>query len=276
MVSLGFQLIACAGNSDGDDESDDGGIPNVQPITVGSWVKPAISTSWQWQLLGTVNSTYDVDLYDIDLFDSSTSLISNLKQAGRIVICYFSAGSYENWRTDAGDFSYSVLGNPLDDWEGERWLDIRAENVHTIMESRLDLAVQKGCDGVEPDNMDGYANNTGFPLTAQDQLDFNALIANAAHARDLAVGLKNDLDQVSSLVDYFDFSVNEQCHEYGECELLTPFIANGKPVFNAEYASEYVNNASSRQNLCTDSLSRSLRTLVLPLELDDTFRLSCD
>ena len=30
-----------------------------------------------------------------------------------------------------------------------------------------------GCDGVEPDNVDGYVNDTGFDLTAGDQLDFN-------------------------------------------------------------------------------------------------------
>lgn len=41
------------------------------------------------------------------------------------------------------------------------------------MQARLDLAVQKGCDGVEPDNVDGYQNNSGFPLTAQDQLAYN-------------------------------------------------------------------------------------------------------
>ncbi len=55
---------------------------------------------------------------------------------------------------------------------------------------RLDLAVTKGCDGVEPDNMDGYANDSGFPLTAEDQLTFNRFIANEAHRRGLAVGLK--------------------------------------------------------------------------------------
>jgi len=30
----------------------------------------------------------------------------------------------------------------------------------------LDLAAQRGCDGVEPDNVDGYSNDNGFGLTA--------------------------------------------------------------------------------------------------------------
>ncbi len=67
--------------------------------------------------------------------------------------------------------------------------------------SRLDLCQQRGFDTVDPDNMDGYTNATGFPLTAADQLAYNASIANAAHARGLTVALKNDLDQIPQLVE---------------------------------------------------------------------------
>lgn len=75
-------------------------------------------------------------------------------------IGYFSAGSYENWRSDERDFPSSVKGNNLDGWPGEKWLDISDwATLGPIMEARLDLAVTKGCDGVEPDNVDGYDNN---------------------------------------------------------------------------------------------------------------------
>src|SRR3989344_7976417 len=33
------------------------------------WWKPKPNTSWQWQLNGIVNQNYDVDMYDVDLFD---------------------------------------------------------------------------------------------------------------------------------------------------------------------------------------------------------------
>ena len=42
------------------------------------------------------------------------------------------------------------------------------------------IAVQKGCDGVDPDNVDGYTNKTGFPLTAKDQLAYNKFLAQEA------------------------------------------------------------------------------------------------
>ena len=69
-----------------------------------------------------------------------------------------------------------------------------------IMQARLDLAVQKRCDGVEPDNVDGYANDTGFDLSSLDQLTYNQWLASEAHTRNLSIGLKNDLDQVPALV----------------------------------------------------------------------------
>ena len=39
---------------------------------------------------------------------------------------------------------------------------------------------------------------------------------------------------MAGLVDDFDFAVNEQCHQYNECESLTPFTEQNKAVFNAE------------------------------------------
>ena len=200
----------------------------ITPPTA-QWYRPTVTTTWQWQLLGTTNTAYDVDLYDIDLFDSSETLIASLQTAGRRVICYFSAGSFEDFRPDAASFPSQVLGNPLDDFPDERWLDIRSPSVLTIMEARLDMAVDKGCDGVEPDNMDGFANNSGFSLTSADQLTFNRNIATEAHERGLSVGLKNDLDQISDLISFFDFQVNEQCHEFAECAELDAFITAGKP-----------------------------------------------
>jgi len=211
-------------------------------------------------------------MYDIDLYDTSVATINSLKNSGKVVICYFSGGSYEEWRDDANDFNASDRGNPLDNWPGEAWLDIRSTNVRAVMEARLDLAVTKGCDGVEPDNMDGYTNNPGFPLTAADQIDYNIFMAEAAHDRGLSVGLKNNVDQIPDLVDYYDFAVNEECFQYNECGTMKPFTDANKAVFNAEYG---VNSASARAALCADSIALELSTLVLDLELDDSVRYSC-
>lgn len=210
-----------------------GTIVNVE----NNWWRPAPGTSWQWQLSGTIDTSQDVDMYDLDLFDAPEPVISLLKGAGRTVICYFSAGSWEEWRDDAGQFPSSVLGNTLAGWSDERWLDIRnRQALAPILSARLDLAVEKGCDGVEPDNVDAYQNNTGFPLTAGDQLAFNRWLAEQAHERGLSVGLKNDLDQIPELVSDFDWALNEACFEMEECEALLPFVQMGKAVFGVEYS----------------------------------------
>ncbi len=272
--AAGCDLMGVQDDSDGSSDDDE------VPITDGSWYRPAIEARWQWQLQpdadSAINTTYEVEVYDIDLFNAPDAVIADLHAQGRRVIGYFSAGTYESFRSDAGEFLPLEMGNALEDFPDERWLDIRSDNVRRIVLARLDHAVSRGFDGVEPDNVDGYANDSGFPLTAADQLAFNRFIANEAHKRNLSVGLKNDLDQIGELVEYFDFAVNEQCHEFDECDRLQPFIDAGKPVFNAEYADQLVNQPASRDQMCAESIDQDLRTLVLPLDLDDSFRFSCD
>lgn len=244
-------------------------------LTEGDWYRPVKNVSWQWQLLGELNTSYQAEIYDIDLFDTPQATIAELQNMGKKVICYFSAGSFENWRPDKDDFSAADYQNTLDGWEDEKWLNIKSESVHQVMLGRLDLAKEKGCDGVEPDNMDGYTQNTGFDLTADDQLAYNRFIANQAHLRGLSVGLKNDLEQIDALVDYFDFAVNEQCFEYEECEALTPFANQNKPILNAEYLASYVENPAARRAICAQAKNLNISLLVLPLNLDDSDRKTC-
>ena len=67
------------------------------------------------------------------------------------------------------------------------------------MLARLDLCKAKGFDALEPDNMEIYTNDTGFPLTYEDQLKFALWLADETHKRGLAIGQKNASDQVSQL-----------------------------------------------------------------------------
>lgn len=271
-VVAAMWLAGCGGGS-----SSPAAASSAPPATRAARWMPSQTDTWQWQLHGTINTSYAARVYDIDLFEAPQSVIDGLKAQGRKVVCYFSAGSAENWRPDYGQFLPSDLGNNLKGWPGERWVDTRSANVRNIMQARLDLAVNKGCDGVEPDNVEGYANNPGFPLDASTQADFNLFIANAAHARGLTVALKNDIQQIDVLGSSFDFAVNEECHERSECSAYSAFLASGKAVFNAEYASNYVQNTGgARDLLCQSAKAENIRTLVLPLALDDSFRFSCD
>ncbi|MFI5958733.1 endo alpha-1,4 polygalactosaminidase [Cryptosporangium sp. NPDC051539] len=200
---------------------------------------PGPGTTWQWQLSGTVDQSVDVQVYDIDGFTNNAGVVASLHAAGRKVICYLNAGAAEDFRSDYRKFPAAVVGKGLDGWPGERWLDIRRWDVlQPIMAARFDVCRSKGFDAVEPDNVDGFANDSGFPLTAADQLRYNRRIAALAHSYGLSVGLKNDLEQVTDLVNDFQFAVNEECAAYGECDELTPFTDAGKAVFHVEYSDE--------------------------------------
>ena len=164
------------------------------------WV-PALNTSWQWQLTGTVDQSVNVQMFDIDGFDNTAATVAALHAKGARVVCYFSAGSSEDWRPDYASFPASVKGRALDGWAGEKWLDIRNLAVlGPIMQARMDMCKSKGFDAIEPDNIDGYSNNTSFPLTAQDQINYNRFLAEQAHLRGMSIALKNDNDQAAALL----------------------------------------------------------------------------
>lgn len=210
-------------------------LPSAAPATPGGLWRPKPGTSWQWQLTGTLDTSVDVDVYDVDLFDVSSSAIDRLHADGRVVICYFSAGAWEDWRPDANSLDSSLLGSS-NGWPGEKWIDIsRVSEVGPFIEARLDLAVSKGCDAVEPDNVDGYQNNPGVNLTASDQIVFNSFVAKEAHARGLSVGLKNAAELVGVLEPLFDWALVEECARFDECGSYSPFITAGKAVFHVEY-----------------------------------------
>jgi hypothetical protein len=162
-----------------------------------------------------------------------------------VVICYFSAGSYEPDRPDSTSLAATALGSVLDGWPDERWVDTRSMAVREIMRRRLDFAVSQGCNGVEPDNVDAYDNDNGLGLTTQDQLDYDNFLAHEAHARGLSIGLKNSLALIPNLVATFDWALDEQCLEFGECASLQPFIAAGKAVFHCEYTDSTVATAGT-------------------------------
>jgi hypothetical protein len=237
-------LLALPGGCGDDDDDDDNGGGDV-------W-EPEPGTTWQWQLSDALDLSFDVEMYDVDLYEVNAGTVATLQADGRVVICYFSAGSFEDWRPDVDDFPAEAIGDPLEDWEGEWWIDVRDQGVRDVMAARLDRAVGLGCDGVEPDNVDGYTNDTGLSFGAADQLDYNRWLADQAHARGLSVGLKNDTDQLDDLVDWFDWSLNEECHVYDECEPYETFIEDGKAVFNAEYVDDWADAEDLAEEICGD------------------------
>jgi hypothetical protein len=197
---------------------------------------PPAHAAWQWQLQGRIDADVPARVYDVDGFDTSRAQVHALRRAGRYVVCYVDVGTWERWRPDASRFPRELLG-ASNGWPGERWLDVRRiDALAPLLRARFARCRAKGFDAIEPDNVDAYSNDSGFPLSAADQLRFNRWVARAAHAQGLAVALKNDLEQARALAPSFDFAVLEQCFNYRECGSARPFLRAGKGVYDAEYA----------------------------------------
>jgi hypothetical protein len=159
-----------------------------------------------------------------------------LHAVGQRAICYIDVGTAENWRSDYGRFPASVLGSS-NGWPGENWLNVAdLATLEPIMAARFGMCQAAGYDAVEPDNMDGYENPTGFSITAVQQAAYDEWIAQEVHSLGMAVFEKNDPDQASTLEPYFDGVIDEQCNQYSECSAYNSYLSAGKPVLNAEYS----------------------------------------
>ena len=262
-------LLSCGGSNGRDVPAEP--TPTASPARSDTMWIPAPGASWQWQLQDDVDLSVPAGVFDVDLFDVDASTVAALHARGRRVVCYVSVGSWEAWRPDRDDFPEDTLGRTYEGWPDERWLDIRRiDLLGPIMRRRLDLCRAKGFDAAEPDNIDGYQNATGFPLTAADQRAYDRFIVDETHARGLSIGLKNDPDQARVLVASFDWALSEDCLADGWCGSLRPFPDAGKAVFMAEYTDRGV----TRDAMCAAAHDLGFSAILKRRELD-AWRQAC-
>jgi len=249
-----------------------------KPITNIDWYKPLPLTSWQAQIYANININYNASMYIVDLFNTRVKFIKTMKSFNKKVICYFSAGVLNVSDEDSDNFSKFIMGNSIDNYP-IKWLDVSSDRIIHIMQSRLNLAKDKGCDGVLPSDLNEYAYNNGFNITKEQQIIYAKYIANSAHNKHLGVGLLglygvNEL--YSELEPYFDFAIGVDCHLNNTCNDLSVFSDKNKAIFDVEFGDKYVRDKNIRDNMCIDTIKMNISTIVLPIELDDEFRYSCE
>jgi hypothetical protein len=229
----------------------------------------AAGQKWQIVLSQTVRMSTQLQptaamIWDLDLFETDASTIASLKAQGKTVICYFSSGTSEPNRPDLSGLSSSDYGAGLPDWPGEKWLNLRSDRVWNVMAGRIELASQKGCDAIDPDNIDGYSNQNGggfYPaLTTSDSVKFLKKMASLARSYGMSTGIKNAMDILGAVQSDVQFAVNEECIANEECDVYDSFVGSGKPVYHIEYGS-----GSQARSFCSNS---NLNTVVKNLDLD--------
>ncbi|MFI6324441.1 endo alpha-1,4 polygalactosaminidase [Nonomuraea sp. NPDC050556] len=210
------------------------------PYTGGACVKPTV---------------FDIDFYVDELISGNnhtlnTAAVNAIHANGGHAICYVDAGGIENFRPDyqeAVDWdnahNHQLIGKPYPGFENEFYANInnnvgQRDFMLSRIEKRVALCDQLGFDAVEFDVVNTYEDGqatTGWNISAATQLVYNKALAAIAHDHGMSVALKNDLSQISDLVSFFDFAINEQCIQYSECGDYSQFTSAGKAVFQVEY-----------------------------------------
>ncbi len=252
-------------STDASPPSDAGTSKDAAPSATSTRWMPKPGTSWQWQLSGTggIDTSFNVQMYDIDLFDTPVATIDALHAAGRKVVCYFDT-AYEPGRPDSAQLA-PYKHNAVMGWPGQYWLDVRVPVVVSVMKTRIALAAQHGCDGIEADDVDSFSNSPGTGITAAEQQAFIRALAAEAHAKGMSYALKSDIADGPAVLDDVDFVINEECFTYNECDALLPFIKAGKAVFDVEYTAGDL--ASKGASVCTSSNALGFDTLIKHLDL---------
>ena len=211
-----------------------GSIAVAQPVPL----EFSQGAPWQYQLTGAIDETLEAELFVVDLFNTEQPTLDEHHARGRLDVAYLSAGTHETFRDDADQFPAAAVGSPLDSYPNERWLDVRDPTVRSLMAARLDLAASKGFEGVLPTSMTAYRADSGFALSADDQLDYTTWLAAEVRARGMSAGMSGDFGRSAELAAHHDFAIHFGCLARGDCAVLAPFAAAAKPVFDIETEGE--------------------------------------
>lgn len=242
--------------AEGPTVNDTSGVPGTTPDsapdpapTAVNWWKPKASENltWQWQLQGEIDTTLPVQVYNVDI-DVPQEKLDELNQRGIKIICYFSAGTVESFRSDESFFPQDIIGEQYEDLVDERWVDYgNIDALAEIMRARMDKCKSKGFHAVEIDNVDAHNFETrnaqgdvvnigtNFMMTLDESIAYVRWLTNEAHSRGLGIGLKNAEEMVADVVDEVDWMLVEDCFYDSWCTAATAFIDADKPVFMAEY-----------------------------------------
>jgi endo-alpha-1,4-polygalactosaminidase (GH114 family) len=278
MKFLGFIIIfsclfSCNNSEDLDSgmDPDNPGSRTGRVDIVNGILIPRPEATFEWRLDDLPdNFKTTVDIIDIDAFAATPDLVANLQAQGTKVIAYLSVGSFEDFREDAGAFPSSIKGNTYDGFPDERWLDVRKINIlGPIMEARLDMIKAKGFDGIEPDNINGYQNNTGFNLTQQDAATYSRWLIREAHERGLSICQKNAEELIPSLVNEFDFFLAEDAYVDDFYTQLKPYVDANKAVFLVEYT-DRINRTGFENQVCPEAKRLKYSGILKDRDLTNT------
>jgi hypothetical protein len=240
----------------------------------------------------------------------ATVIIHDMHVANKYAICYVEAGAYQKGFPDDGNFAvadYGATGSypnqqfnrryQMDGYPDEYYLNIAgfagytpgatltgtAANIATALGERIAGCHAEGQEAIEPDDLDGYTNESasgakggGWGLTQADAAGFEQWLAYTAHRDDLAIFQKNDGANTAADYRTFDGMIIEECNAYDDpCgaggDNVQDYVNASKPVLNAEYTQD----GETTAKFCSADDALGINGSLLSVNLDGSFYQSC-
>jgi hypothetical protein len=265
----------------------------------------------------TSGATSTANIWDTDDFtdagsmgsndepNGASTVVSQLHAANKYSICYVEAGAQQA-EPDSSHFAAADYGNDAQQYQmqgyaGEYWFDTRgfaaykygdansvltgaAANIAAGMAQRIAGCKAEGQDAIEPDDLDGYTNQSnsgaaggGWGLTQQDASGYEQWLAYTAHSDGLAVFQKNDGANTATDEPYFDGMIIEECNHYDDpCtgasgDDANVYVSAHKPVLNAEYTED----GESTAKFCSADESAGITGALFNVNLDGKTYQTC-
>ncbi len=254
-------------NSDNDTNNPIDGNPLPGGQT--TWWKPAAGVSFDWVLDDITSSdNFNSSVVDVDAFTTSAETVAALHAKGKKVIAYVSVGTFEDDRPDGSLLPKEVIGRKYDEWPKEKWLDIRqVEKLKPWLNSRVRMIINKGFDGLEPDNLDAFDNETGFDIKIADTKKYVDYLIALAHDNGLSIGQKNVSNLTAEYAAKFDWALTEDAFEQGWQNDMTPYIELNKPVFATEYT-DVTTQKKFQDDYCPKAAKLGFTAILKKRDLD--------
>lgn len=268
-------LIACKKDTPDNDTSNPIN-PNELPGGKTTWWQPSAGITFDWQLDDiSASNTFSGNVVDVDAFTTSAETVAALHAKGKKVIAYLSVGTFEDDRPDGSLLPKEVVGKKYDEWPHEKWVDIRQiDKLKPWLNSRFNMILKKGFDAIEPDNLDSYANTTGFDIDIEDTKKYIDFLITTAHNNGLGIGQKNVPELTEQYASKFDWALTEDAFKQGWQNDLKLYIQLKKPVFAVEYTDETSQNTFNQQ-YCPTATKLGYTAILKKRDLDSWIH-KCD
>ncbi|WP_218932427.1 endo alpha-1,4 polygalactosaminidase [Adhaeretor mobilis] len=138
-------------------------------------------TSWGYQLTGYEGRGFDslvsapVDLLVIDLSRDGGSEyftadeVSTIKSTDKIVLAYFEIGAIERYRPEWSAVPTDLMAGQVEGWPKEQYVKYWDERWWPVVQSRIELALKCGFDGIYLDLITAYEEIPDTGLSAEER-----------------------------------------------------------------------------------------------------------